>query len=105
MPDRATESNVRGNKESAQTKLKLPVLAVGSRDFIGKEVKKRKEYVAENVERTRLRPPAGRRVFGVTGEDLLGALIGLEDSQSAWSHLVVRLYHFSVRRSKMESSH
>lgn len=102
MPDRATERNVRDNKESAQTKLKLPVLAVGSRDFIGKEVKKRKEYVAE---RTQLRPLAGRRVFGVTGEDLLGTLIGLEDSQSAWNHLVVRLCHFSVRRSKMESSH
>jgi hypothetical protein len=64
----ATERNVRDNKESAQTKLKLPVLAVGSRDFIGKEVKKRKEY----VERTQLRPPAGRRVSGVAGEDLLG---------------------------------
>ena len=31
-------------------KLKLPVLAVGSKDFIGKEVKKQTEYMAENVE-------------------------------------------------------
>ena len=50
IPDRATERNVRDNKESAKTKLKLLVLAVGSRDFIGKEVKKQMGYMAENVE-------------------------------------------------------
>jgi hypothetical protein len=48
--DRATEKNVKENKESVKTKLKLPVLAVGSKDFIGEEVKRQMEYVAEKVE-------------------------------------------------------
>jgi hypothetical protein len=49
LTDRATEKNVKDNKEAAKTKLKLPVLAVGSMDFIGKEVKKQMENVAENA--------------------------------------------------------
>ncbi|KAJ5609964.1 hypothetical protein N7510_006683 [Penicillium lagena] len=46
---RATETNVRQNNEAAQTKLAMPVLAVGARSFIGAEVKKQMERVAENV--------------------------------------------------------
>lgn len=40
---------MRNNKEAAKTKLKMPVLAVGSEAFIGKEVKKQMDDVAENV--------------------------------------------------------
>lgn len=47
--DRATEANVRANTESSQTKLKLPVLAIGSEAFIGKEVHRQMNQVAENV--------------------------------------------------------
>jgi hypothetical protein len=42
--------NVRDNGESAETKVKPPVLSVRSKDLISKEVKKQMEYVAENVE-------------------------------------------------------
>lgn len=38
------------NKEAAKTKLTMPVLAVGSRAFIGHEVKNQMEKVAERVE-------------------------------------------------------
>lgn len=38
------------NKKAAQEKLKLPVLAVGSSDFIGKGVEKQMQNVAENVQ-------------------------------------------------------
>ena len=72
IPDRATGENVQDNKESAQTKLKLSVLAVGNKDFICKEVKKQMEYVAENVEYQELN--FGRRVSGAISEDLLGLL-------------------------------
>ena len=44
---RETEANVRSNKECAQRKLTLPVLAVGSKDFIGAEVKSQMEAVCE----------------------------------------------------------
>ena len=44
---RETEANVRDNKKSAETKLTLPVLAVGSKDFIGEEVKKQMEAVCQ----------------------------------------------------------
>lgn len=44
---RETEANVRANRESAQTKLILPVLAVGSKDFIGAEVKSQMEAVCQ----------------------------------------------------------
>lgn len=48
--DRATESNVAANKKAAEKKLKMPVLAIGSRDFIGKEVEKQMQHVGENVQ-------------------------------------------------------
>lgn len=38
------------NKKAAETKLKVPVLAIGSRDFIGREVEKQMQKVAENVQ-------------------------------------------------------
>jgi len=41
---------VRQNREAAKNKLKAPVFAVGSEAFIGKEVKKQMENVAEHVE-------------------------------------------------------
>lgn len=44
---RETEANVRDNKKSAQTKLTLPVLAIGSKDFIGAEVKSQMEAVCQ----------------------------------------------------------
>lgn len=47
--DRATERNVEVNKEAAKTKLKMPVLAVGSEAFIGKEVKNQMDKVAGDV--------------------------------------------------------
>lgn len=46
---RALETNVRQNREAAQAKLTMPVLAVGAESFIGAEVKKQMERVAENV--------------------------------------------------------
>lgn len=48
--DRATEANVRANSESSKTKLKLPVLAIGSEAFIGKEVHRQMNQVAVEVE-------------------------------------------------------
>ena len=48
--DRATEPNLKANTETAKTKLKLPLLAVGSQAFIGEEVKRQMERVANNVE-------------------------------------------------------
>ncbi|KAG4419734.1 hypothetical protein IFR04_007141 [Cadophora malorum] len=47
---RATEPNLKANTETAKTKLKLPLLAVGSQAFIGEEVKRQMERVANNVE-------------------------------------------------------
>ncbi len=44
---RETEANMRDNKKSAEKKLSLPVLAVGSKDFIGKEVKRQMEAVCQ----------------------------------------------------------
>lgn len=38
------------NRRAAETKLKIPVLAVGSTAFIGKEVKVQMERVADNVQ-------------------------------------------------------
>jgi hypothetical protein len=38
------------NKKAAEVKLKMPVLAVGSQAFIGKEVANQMYKVAENVE-------------------------------------------------------
>ena len=38
------------NKEAAKNKLKMPVLAVGSQAFIGKEVKNQMDKVAGNVQ-------------------------------------------------------
>jgi hypothetical protein len=38
------------NRKAAETKLKMPVLAVGSQAFIGKEVHNQMEKVAEHVE-------------------------------------------------------
>jgi len=48
--DRATELNVKQNREAAKSKLEMPVLAVGSEAFIGKEVGKQMEQVARKVE-------------------------------------------------------
>ena len=42
-----TEANVRENKKSAEKKLTLPVLAIGSKDFIGAEVKSQMEAVCQ----------------------------------------------------------
>jgi len=47
---RATVEKVRLNKESAKTKLSCPVLAVGSKNSIGKEVHRQMERVAEEVQ-------------------------------------------------------
>ena len=47
---RATEENVKLNVESAQKKLTFPVLAIGSKDFIRKEIGKQMERAAENVQ-------------------------------------------------------
>ena len=44
---RETEANVRDNRKSAEKKLSLPVLAVGSKDFIGEEVKRQMEAVGQ----------------------------------------------------------
>jgi pimeloyl-ACP methyl ester carboxylesterase len=46
---RATEANVRQNREAAKKKLTMPVLAVGAESFIGKEVKNQMDQVAEKV--------------------------------------------------------
>lgn len=46
---RETEANVRENRKSAEEKLSLPVLAVGSKDFIGEEVKRQMEAVCQEV--------------------------------------------------------
>ena len=48
--DRATERNMTANKEAAKNKLRMPVLAVGSQAFIGKEVKNQMDKVADNVQ-------------------------------------------------------
>jgi hypothetical protein len=48
--DRATEANSAANIAVAKTKLTLPVLAIGSEAFIGKEVKNQMEKVAERVQ-------------------------------------------------------
>ena len=42
--------NVKQNKEAAKVELKMPVLAVGSEAFIGKEVGKQMEKVASKVD-------------------------------------------------------
>jgi len=47
--DRATEANVKQNREAAMTKVKMLVTMVGSEAFIGKEVKYQMEKVAQNV--------------------------------------------------------
>lgn len=47
--DRATEVNVKANQASAMTKLQIPVLAVGSKGFIGNEVEKQMRRVADRV--------------------------------------------------------
>jgi hypothetical protein len=54
----------------------VPVLAVGSKDFIGQEVKRQMEHMAENVEYQELPfwPPAHRGVSAATGQGLLGLL-------------------------------
>ncbi|KAJ9612481.1 hypothetical protein H2200_004078 [Cladophialophora chaetospira] len=44
---RETEANVRDNKNAAEKKLTLPVLAIGSKDFIGSEVRTQMENVCE----------------------------------------------------------
>ena len=41
---------MKANKESAISKLQLPVLAIGSKDFIGQEVEKQMKNVANNVQ-------------------------------------------------------
>lgn len=41
--------NVKANQASAMTKLQIPVLAVGSKDFIGNEVEKQMRRVADSV--------------------------------------------------------
>ncbi|KAK4984756.1 hypothetical protein LTR66_008379 [Elasticomyces elasticus] len=46
---RATGANVKQNREAAKTKLKMPVLAIGAESFIGVEVKRQMEQVAESV--------------------------------------------------------
>jgi hypothetical protein len=58
------------------TKLKLPVLGVGSKDFIGQEVQRQMELVTENIEYEELafRPPARQGVSAASGQDLLGLL-------------------------------
>ena len=50
----ATEANVQDNKEAAKIKLKLPVLAVGSKDFIGKEVENQMKQAAGHVQYSKL---------------------------------------------------
>ena len=47
--DRATEKSVTANQEAARQKLKMRVLAAGSKDFIGREVEKQMQNVAEYV--------------------------------------------------------
>jgi hypothetical protein len=44
---RETAANVRDNKKAAEKKLTLPVLAIGSKDFIGSEVRTQMETVCE----------------------------------------------------------
>ena len=41
---------MQANKDSAKSKLQLPVLAIGSKDFIGQEVEKQMMNVASNVQ-------------------------------------------------------
>lgn len=41
---------MKANKESATSKLQMPVLAIGSKDFIGQEVEKQMKNVASNVQ-------------------------------------------------------
>lgn len=53
--DRATESNVKQNREAAKKELEMPVLAVGSEAFIGREVGKQMEKVARKAEYQELR--------------------------------------------------
>ena len=47
---RATLEDGAQNKENAMTKLRMPVLAIGSEHFIAKEVKRQMENVASKVE-------------------------------------------------------
>jgi len=47
---RATLDDADQNRESAKTKLKMPVLAVGSKYFIGEDNERQMRQVAENVE-------------------------------------------------------
>lgn len=44
---RETAANVRDNRKTAEKKLTLPVLAIGSKDFIGLEVRTQMENVCE----------------------------------------------------------
>lgn len=44
---RETAANVQDNKKSAEKKLTLPVLAIGSKDFIGAEVRSQMESVCQ----------------------------------------------------------
>lgn len=48
--DRATELNVKQNREAAKRELEMPILAVGTEAFIGKEVGKQMQQVARKVE-------------------------------------------------------
>jgi pimeloyl-ACP methyl ester carboxylesterase len=65
---RATLDDADQNHESAKTKLKMPVLAVGSEYFIGKDNERQMREVAENVEAAIL--PWGHQLAEESPEEL-----------------------------------
>jgi pimeloyl-ACP methyl ester carboxylesterase len=65
---RATLDDADQNHESAKTKLKMPVLAVGSEYFIGTDNERQMREVAENVEAAIL--PWGHQLAEESPEEL-----------------------------------
>jgi hypothetical protein len=65
---RATLDDADQNHESAKTKLKMPVLAIGSKYFIGEDNERQMRQVAENVSAAIL--PWGHQLAEECPEDL-----------------------------------
>ncbi|BFZ64832.1 hypothetical protein YB2330_005985 [Saitoella coloradoensis] len=70
---RATLETGDQNREFSKNKLKMPVLAIGSKHFIGEEVKRQMEYVSEKVEYKEL--PWGHQLAEECPEELAGVYL------------------------------
>ncbi|GAC1396729.1 MAG: alpha/beta fold hydrolase [Chloroflexota bacterium] len=70
---RATLIDAEQNRESAKTKLKMPVLAVGSEYFIGKDNERQMREVAENVRSVSL--PWGHQLAEESPQELADAYL------------------------------